>query len=325
MKINNNINALNSLNRLNQNHRSVSKAMDALSSGLRINQAADDAAGLAISEKMRAQIRGLSQADRNILDGISLIQTTEGALNEIHAMLQRVRELAVQASNDTLTEFDRGIIQEEIKQIKDEINRTALETEFNIINTLAPPQAVDQTGNHGTLPSADIVFFIDDSGTMQDEIDEVRAGISEFVDSLAIYGDVKVATVSTVHPNRVLSLTSDVDEINTHITNVHQAQAGLSSPYDHMISYSPSGSLGGELQYRENSNKIYVLLTDTLDESSSSTPAAVKDRLESEGILLYVFGMNFNTVSDSNFFSQQAAYEDIAAEIFIPENKSDIA
>jgi hypothetical protein len=101
MKINQNINALYSYNRLNMNQKSLNKTMDSLASGLRINNATDDAAGLAISEKMRSQIRGLSQAERNILDGISLIQTTEGALNEVHMMLRRARELAVQASNDT--------------------------------------------------------------------------------------------------------------------------------------------------------------------------------------------------------------------------------
>ena len=108
-----------------------SKSMEKLSSGLRINSAADDAAGLAISEKMRAQVRGLDQASANAQDGISLIQTAEGALSETHDILQRMRELAVQAGNDTNTKNDRGEIQEELNSLTSEINRIGNTTEFN--------------------------------------------------------------------------------------------------------------------------------------------------------------------------------------------------
>ena len=105
--------------------------MEKLSSGLRINRAGDDAAGLAISEKMRGQIRGLDQAAKNAQDGISLIQTAEGALNETHDILQRMRELAVQAANDTNTGDDRKEIQKEINQLTSEIDRIGNTTEFN--------------------------------------------------------------------------------------------------------------------------------------------------------------------------------------------------
>lgn len=107
------------------------KAMERLSSGLRINRAADDAAGLAISEKMRAQIRGLNQAARNAQDGISLIRTAEGALQETHSILQRIRELTVQAANDTNSDTERQNIQTEINQLIDEINRIGRDTQFN--------------------------------------------------------------------------------------------------------------------------------------------------------------------------------------------------
>jgi flagellin len=110
--------------------------MQKLSSGLRINSAADDAAGLAISEKMRGQINGLNQASSNAQDGISLVQTAEGALNETTAILQRMRTLAVQASNDTNTTADRGQIQLEVSQLKNEINRIASQTQFNTKNLL---------------------------------------------------------------------------------------------------------------------------------------------------------------------------------------------
>ena len=131
MIINHNMPALNTYNRLSANNGATSKSLEKLSSGLRINRAGDDAAGLAISEKMRGQIRGLDQATRNSQDSISMIQTAEGALNETHSILQRMRELAVQAGNDTNTDVDRGEIQKEINQLTDEIDRIANTTEFN--------------------------------------------------------------------------------------------------------------------------------------------------------------------------------------------------
>ncbi|MGG3383395.1 flagellin [Heyndrickxia faecalis] len=131
MIINHNLAALNTLNRLNTATNAQSKAMQKLSSGLRINSAADDAAGLAISEKMRSQIRGLNQATSNAQDASSLAQTAEGALNEITDILQRMRELATQAANDTNTTDDREQIQKEMNQLTSEINRIGNTTEFN--------------------------------------------------------------------------------------------------------------------------------------------------------------------------------------------------
>lgn len=131
MRINHNIAALNTYNQLSANNAKSSNSLEKLSSGLRINRAGDDAAGLAISEKMRGQIRGLEQASRNAQDGISLIQTAEGALNETHAILQRMRELAVQSANDTNDSPDRTAIQEEVDQLAAEIDRIANTTEFN--------------------------------------------------------------------------------------------------------------------------------------------------------------------------------------------------
>ena len=131
MRINHNISALNTYNRLGSNNSAAAKNMEKLSSGLRINRAGDDAAGLAISEKMRAQIRGLDMATKNANDSISLIQTAEGALNETHSILQRMRELAVQATNDTNTDSDRTELQAEISQLVSEIDRIGNTTEFN--------------------------------------------------------------------------------------------------------------------------------------------------------------------------------------------------
>ena len=131
MIINHNLMANNALRNMSINSNNSSKAMEKLSSGLRINRAGDDAAGLAISEKMRGQINGLNQASTNAQDSISLIQTAEGALNETHSILQRMRTLAVQSSNDTNTTSDRTAIQNEINQLADEIDRIGNTTEFN--------------------------------------------------------------------------------------------------------------------------------------------------------------------------------------------------
>lgn len=131
MRINHNLAALNTHRQLSTNTAGASKSLEKLSSGLRINRAGDDAAGLAISEKMRAQIRGLDQAQRNAQDGISMIQTAEGALTESHSILQRMRELAGQSANDTNVGIDRSEIQKEINQLSSELNRIGNTTEFN--------------------------------------------------------------------------------------------------------------------------------------------------------------------------------------------------
>ncbi|WP_456277632.1 flagellinolysin [Bacillus sp. AK128] len=136
MIINNNISAMNAYRFNFQNNKNVAHSMEKLSSGLRINRAGDDAAGLAISEKMRGQIRGLQQANRNAQDSISLIQTAEGGLSEVHALIQRGRELSVQAANGSLTATDRKSVQNEIDQIVDEVDRIANNTEFNTIKLL---------------------------------------------------------------------------------------------------------------------------------------------------------------------------------------------
>lgn len=131
MRINHNIAALNTHRQLGSATNAQMKSMEKLSSGLRINKAGDDAAGLAISEKMRAQVRGLDMASKNSQDGISLIQTAEGALNETHSILQRMRELSVQASNDTNNDADRSELQKELDQLISETDRIANTTEFN--------------------------------------------------------------------------------------------------------------------------------------------------------------------------------------------------
>jgi len=145
MIINHNMMALNAHRQLKTNATGQEKSLEKLSSGYRINRAGDDAAGLAISEKMRGQIRGLEQASRNAQDGISLIQTAEGALNETHSILQRMRELAVQASNGTNASADRSSIASELTQLTSEIERIATTTEFNTKKLL--DGSLSTTGN----------------------------------------------------------------------------------------------------------------------------------------------------------------------------------
>ncbi|REB08862.1 flagellin [Sporosarcina sp. BI001-red] len=145
MIINHNMAAMNTHRQLGSNNAAASKNLEKLSSGLKINKAGDDAAGLAISEKMRGQIRGLDMAQKNSQDGISLIQTAEGALNETHDILQRMRELAVQAGNDTNTKSDRGEIQKEINSLTSEINRIGNATEFNTQKLLNGDKAAEFT------------------------------------------------------------------------------------------------------------------------------------------------------------------------------------
>jgi flagellin len=176
MRINHNLNALNAWRNLGNANNAMGKSLEKLSSGLRINRAGDDAAGLSISEKMRAQIRGLDQGTRNAQDGISLIQTAEGALTETHSMLQRMRELAVQSANDTNTDADRGALQDEISQLKNEIDRIANTTNFNDKKLL--------NGDMGlkTASSDDTVFEItvtsDDNAALLDAEDNLITGAS---------------------------------------------------------------------------------------------------------------------------------------------------
>ena len=152
MIVQHNMTAMNANRQLGISTSALAKSTEKLSSGYRINRAADDAAGLAISEKMRSQIRGLDQASTNASDGISMIQTAEGALNESHSILQRMRELAVQAANGTETDDDRGNIQDEIEQLQEELDRIASDTEFNTMKLLDGSLSASSVGGSDAGP-----------------------------------------------------------------------------------------------------------------------------------------------------------------------------
>jgi flagellin len=172
MRIVNNISAMNTHRQLTVADSSLSKSLERLSSGLRINRAGDDAAGLAISEKMRAQIRGMKQAIRNAQDGISVIQTAEGALTEVHNMLNRMRELTVQAGNSTLTDGDKDKLHAEFELLSAEITRIAETTEFNTMILLT-----GEFGPNATSGPGKIVLQIGANAgqTLDITIDDMRA------------------------------------------------------------------------------------------------------------------------------------------------------
>ena len=142
LRIQNNVEAFNAHSNLSGTEGAMARSMERLSSGYRINRAADDAAGLAISERLRGQIGGLDQAQRNVQDAVSLVQTAEGSLTEVHAMLQRIRELAVQYKNGSLSTADRTAIQSEVNQLASEIERIGVSSQFNGINLLNATQTL---------------------------------------------------------------------------------------------------------------------------------------------------------------------------------------
>lgn len=193
LRINTNVGALNAYNNLNKVSGATEKSLTKLSSGFRINSAADDAAGLAISEKMRGQIGGLNTAMRNISDGVSMIQTAEGSLNEVHAMLQRVRDLAVQYKNSTNSANDKLAIQSEVNQLGSEIERIGSSAKFNGISLLNAAGSVTfQVGSN--------------------DGDEISVAL------ISVGSEVDFASIS-------LASSSGLEDIDTAINNISAARA----------------------------------------------------------------------------------------------------
>lgn len=170
MIINHNMSSINANNVLKFKTRDVDKTMEKLSSGIRINRSGDDASNLAVSEKMRAQIRGLNQAEKNVQNGVSLIQATEGYLQETEDVVHRIRELAIQSSNGIYTDEDRQYIQVEIDQLVDEVNRIASHAQFNGMNLLTGRFANSQKG---ATPTASMFFQV---GANMDQREQIYIG-----------------------------------------------------------------------------------------------------------------------------------------------------
>ncbi|AID44529.1 Flagellin domain-containing protein FliC3 [Candidatus Arthromitus sp. SFB-mouse-NL] len=205
MIINHNMNAMNAHRNMGSTTVSQGKSMEKLSSGLRINRAGDDAAGLAISEKMRSQIRGLNQASRNAQDGISMIQTAEGALSETQAIGQRMRELAVQSANGTYTDEDRELINQEFNQLKSEIDRIANDTEFNGSKVLNG----DKSGEKIEFDTGSITSTTATGGTPLDAANAVNVFLETELKNVNTLGE------GTFH----LKLTVDGDEAKIELTD----------------------------------------------------------------------------------------------------------
>ncbi|MCY6353968.1 flagellin Hag [Clostridium sp. ZS2-4] len=230
MIINHNLNAMNAHRQMSANTVTAGKSMEKLSSGLRINRAGDDAAGLAISEKMRGQIRGLDQASRNSQDGISMIQTAEGGLNETHAILQRMRELAVQAANDTNVSTDRKAIQGELNQLTSEITRIGNTTEFNTQKLLNGNSTVA-----GESLTATLQIGANEGQTFQMQITDMRSQSLKLTTSTATIGTATEALTdkSTSTAEYALNVGSTaaagsaVTVINTAINTVSTERAKL--------------------------------------------------------------------------------------------------
>jgi len=187
LMINTNIEAFDAHRNLQQTSNRLAQSMQRLSSGLRINSAADDAAGLAISEKLTAQVNGVAQAQRNAQDGISLVQTAEGALNEVHSMLQRVRELAVQYQNGTLSTSDQQAIQSEVSQLESEIERIGSTAQFNNIYLLNQSTTISfQVGaNDGEVISVSTISLGSSVGTFSLGSSTVLASIDAAIDAVS--------------------------------------------------------------------------------------------------------------------------------------------
>ena len=222
MIVQHNMSAMNANRMLGITNSSLAKSTEKLSSGYRINRAADDAAGLSISEKMRSQIRGLNKASSNAQDGISLIQTAEGALNESHSILQRMRELSVQASNGTETDDDREAVQKEISQLQEELTRISSTTEFNTMKLLDGSQG-GSSSTTGSGPKFGVVDSTLDGALVTSNVKGIKVATAASDDTkvgqeTAIWGkDGKTLTLN-LSKNKVYTQ----DEIDDLISNAKQ-------------------------------------------------------------------------------------------------------
>ncbi|MCT4796401.1 flagellin N-terminal helical domain-containing protein [Exiguobacterium alkaliphilum] len=235
MIINHNLNAMNAHRNMSFNTTNTGKAMEKLSSGLRINRAGDDAAGLAISEKMRGQIRGLDQASRNAQDGISLIQTAEGALNETHSILQRMRELSVQSSNGSNTDADRNEIQKEVSQLTQEIDRIRDTTEFNTKKLLNGDMAVKATSSTTGIQGVEL------------KNDNVVAG--SYSITAAAAGDVTLG--ATVTSSTISGFNADADIVFAADADLENLELG-----EYKLISSDAGAGNFKLELQDANGKV---------------------------------------------------------------------
>jgi flagellin len=255
MRINHNLAAFNTYRQMGINQGGQAKSLEKLSSGLRINKAGDDAAGLAISEKMRGQIRGLNQSARNAQDGISMIQTAEGGLNEVHDILQRMRELAVQASTSTLESEDRTALGDEMLELKNEIDRISDDTEFNgkkLLNgSLATAVASSSAILNGSITTSDtlIISKIDVSGGAMNttytlskvDADTLRLASAEGTQDIDLTSAMTTGTVKTISFGE-LGVSVSIVANSTSAATLFAAVSGITNHLDGLVISTASGS-----------------------------------------------------------------------------------
>lgn len=279
MRIQHNISALNAYRQLGTNNNAVAKNLEKLSSGYRINRAGDDAAGLAISEKMRGQIRGLDQATSNAQDGISLIQTAEGGLNETHSILQRMRELAVQSSNGTYQDdVDRENLNKEMTSLKSEIDRIASSTHFNKINLLdgSTTATYKGTGTMGlvsvtamsTAAGATVAFDTDDAATKG-----ISVAFTDTTGAATItFGTDGAANTYTAEDiNKAIQDAADAILENDGATAAQKTAANVAK--------NTSVSLSGSLSF-------------SADDATSAMAATTQTSTGNDGTLMFQIGAN---------------------------------
>ena len=267
MRINTNVAAMNTYSRLTAANTAKSNSLAKLSSGSRINKAGDDAAGLAISEKMKSQIGGLTQAKRNAQDGISLVQTAEGALNESHSILERMRDLAVQGGNGTLTSTDRGAINKELKALHEELSRIATTTQFNKQSLFAASKAAaggakpatftfqigansgqtltvtigQMDGSNLLKTSADKFSIKEDGSNAGKMIASIDDAIGKVSDQRATLGAVQNRLEHTI--NNLTATNENLSDANSRIRDVDMAEEMMTFTKSNILSQAATSML----------------------------------------------------------------------------------
>lgn len=252
MIVQHNMTALNANRQLGITNTNLSKSTEKLSSGYRINRASDDAAGLSISEKMRGQIRGLKQASTNAQDGQSLIQTAEGAMNEIHSVLQRMRELTVQAKNDTYLQEDRAKIKTEVNQLQSEITRIATQTQFNKMNLLT-----------GSYKSMQFQVGANDNQVINLSISRLTASALSVEGIASAIGNTKVSKGSIIG-NQLSIIDAAITKVSTARSNL----GAISNRLDHTI--ANADNMAENLQSSESKIRDVNIASEMVSYSSMS-------------------------------------------------------
>lgn len=252
MIVQHNMTALNANRQLGVTNTNLARSTEKLSSGYRINRASDDAAGLSISEKMRGQIRGLKQASTNAQDGQSLIQTAEGAMNEIHSVLQRMRELTVQAKNDTYLQEDRAKIKTEVDQLQSEITRIATQTQFNKMNLLT-----------GSYKSMQFQVGANDNQVIKLSIGRLTASV------LGVGGVASAIGNTTVSKGSIIgNQLSTIDEAITTVSTARSNLGAISNRLDHTI--ANADNMAENLQSSESKIRDVNIASEMVSYSSMS-------------------------------------------------------